>query len=125
MTATVFPSMMRAQPATTCTPFFLSSVATPLVSLVTMPSFHRTVCATSMRGDSTWMPSGESCANCPAFSNWSAAWISAFDGMQPMLRQVPPSVIAFDERGGDAELRSADRRDVAAGTAADDEQGGR
>ena len=62
VTSTVLPSMMRAQPLTTCTPFFFSSPATPPVSLVTMPSFQRTVCARSMRGDSTWMPSGESCA---------------------------------------------------------------
>jgi len=39
------------------------------------------------------MPSAE-CppAKCVAFSNSSATWISAFEGMQPMLRQVPPGV---------------------------------
>ena len=35
------------------------------------------------------------------------------------------NVFAFDKSGGDPELRSTDRRDIAAGTAADDEQGGR
>ena len=60
VTSTVLPSTMRAQPPTTCTPLFFSSAATPPVSRATMPSFQRTVCARSMRGDSTRMPSGES-----------------------------------------------------------------
>ena len=38
-------------------------------------------------------------ATCRAFSNSSAAWISAFDGMQPMLRQVPPRRAALDQHG--------------------------
>ena len=52
----------------------------------------------------------------------SAAWISALDGMQPTLRQVPPAACALDEHRVDAELAGADGADIAARTGADDEQ---
>ena len=55
-----------------------------------MPSFQPTSVGRSMVGAEARMPSGESPACRHARSNSSAAWISAFDGMQPTLRQVPP-----------------------------------
>ena len=60
---------------------------------------------------------------CPASSNNSEACSSAFDGMQPMLRQVPPKVLSLlDHRGLQAELRRADGADIAAGAGADDDE---
>ena len=60
-----------------------------------MPSFHCIVLARSNRGAASEMPSGLSPdANCATRANSSAAWISALDGMQPMLRQVPPGFFA-------------------------------
>jgi hypothetical protein len=73
-------------------------------------------------GASTEMPSGLlAAAMCAGFSNSSAAWISALEGMQPTLRQVPPAC-RLDDDGVDAELSGADGADIAAGTGADDEQ---
>ena len=47
---------------------------------------------------------------------------SALDGMQPTFRQVPPSVAALLDAGRlQAELGRADRGDVPAGAAADDD----
>ena len=52
-----------------------------------------------------------------AASKYSDAWSIALDGMQPTLRQVPPSVSRLFGAGGlEAELRGADRGDIAAGT---------
>ena len=49
----------------------------------------------SMVGALVEMPSGEAPpAICATFSNSSAAWIRAFDGMQPTFRQVPPGFFA-------------------------------
>ena len=58
-----------------------------------MPSFQRIVCARSMVGCATRMPSFESPDQCVASMKASAAWIIAFDGMQPTLRQVPPRAL--------------------------------
>lgn len=55
-----------------------------------MPSFHSTLRPMSRRGEDTLMPSGEDSVKRLAWWNCSATWISAFDGMQPMFRQVPP-----------------------------------
>jgi hypothetical protein len=94
-TSTVLPSRNRAWPSTILTLAFFSSPATPLVSRPTMPSFQATVFARSISGDETEMPIGAlPAAKCIAFSNSSAAWISALDGMQPILRQVPPGFFA-------------------------------
>jgi hypothetical protein len=65
----------------------LSSVFTPPVSLPTMPPFHACSLVMSMVGAATVMPSSSAC---PIFSNVLAAWITAFDGMQPTLRHTPP-----------------------------------
>ena len=56
-----------------------------------MPSFQRTVCVMSSVGSFTRMPMGDVPAACMrACSKSCAAWISAFEGMQPMFRHVPP-----------------------------------
>ena len=62
----------------------------------------------------------------PACSKFSDDCSSALDGMQPTLVQVPPSAglpsaprPVVDAGGLEAELRGADRGDVAAGAAAD------
>ena len=53
----------------------------------------------------------------------SEACSSAFDGMQPIFRQVPPSVGALLDHGHlHAELRRADGADIAAGAGADDDE---
>ncbi len=41
--------------------------------------------------------------------------------MQPQFRQMPPKIIALDDRGLEAELRRADGADIAAGAGADDD----
>ena len=114
-TSTVLPSRNLAQPWTILTLAFFSRPATPLVSRPTMPSFQATVLPRSSVGAATEMPSGLlPPAICDAFSNSSAAWISALEGMQPTLRQVPPGLPRLDDHGVDAELAGADRADIAA-----------
>src|ERR1019366_2860943 len=94
-TSTVLPSRNRAQPSTTFTPARFSSPETPLFSRPTMPSFQSIVFARSSSGRLTEMPSGLAPDPIRAiFSNCSAAWISALDGMQPILRPGPPSFFA-------------------------------
>ena len=60
---------------------------------------------------------------------WPASWkrseekSSALEGMQPILRQVPPRRLALLDAGGlQPELGRADRRDIAARSAADHHQ---
>ncbi len=90
-TSTVRPSRKRALPATSLTPARFMSPETPLVSRPTMSSFQAMVRASSIAGRAAVMPSGLAPAAI-AVRRWnsSAAWISALDGMQPMVRQVPP-----------------------------------
>ena len=70
------------------TPLPLSRVRTPPVSLVTTPPFH----ACSFFMSSVGLPGIEMPRSSawPIFSNILAAWITAFDGMHPTLRQTPP-----------------------------------
>ncbi|KAG1530017.1 hypothetical protein G6F50_017604 [Rhizopus delemar] len=58
-TSAVLPSSRLAPPCTASPPFVFNRAATPPVSLPTMPSFHATVCAMSMAGACTEMPSGD------------------------------------------------------------------
>ena len=56
------------------------------------PSFHAIVRARSRRGGWSRAKPSRLPPTMPAASaKRSAAWISAFDGMQPRTRQVPPS----------------------------------
>ena len=60
---------------------------------------------------------------CPASSNNSEACSSAFDGMQPTLRQVPPKVAFFSTTAVfKPKLRRANGADIAAGAGADDDE---
>ena len=60
-----------------------------------MPSFQAWSSRGRVRACAAEMPSGLSPAAIRAtFSNSSAAWIRAFEGMQPTLRQVPPGFFA-------------------------------
>ncbi|MNG27855.1 hypothetical protein D3C84_1130280 [compost metagenome] len=71
--------------------FFFSSAATPVVRRSTMPSFHSTLLLISRVGAETLMPNAECLLWCCVWWNCSATWINAFDGIQPMFRQVPPN----------------------------------
>ena len=57
-------------------------------------------------------------------SNSPATWIMAFDGMQPRMRQVPPSRSASTSVVSRPKLAGADRGHIAARPAADDEHFG-
>ncbi len=73
--------------------FFLKRYATPEVLASTTESLWVIIAGRSSFGVPTLMPkAGKSW---PAFSNSSEVWRSAFDGMQPTLRQVPPKVASF------------------------------
>jgi hypothetical protein len=76
-----------AVPSTISTPLPFSSVRTPPVSLLTTPPFQVCIFFMSSVGLATVMPMS---STWPSFSNVLAAWITAFDGMQPTLRQTPP-----------------------------------
>jgi hypothetical protein len=90
-TTTVLPSRNRARPWMDFTPAFFNNPATPVVSRPTIRSFQAIVFFMSMAGSASEMPSGSlPPAKCVTFRYSSAAWISALDGMQPMVRQVPP-----------------------------------
>src|SRR6185503_9570852 len=68
--------------------FFLKRYSIPLVILVTMDSLRDCIFPRSSFTPDTEMP----CSSrwCPAFSYSSEDESSAFEGMQPTLRQVPP-----------------------------------
>ena len=69
-------------------PLALSSVATPVVSFFTTVSFHLIVCAQSICGGAvSLMPMSSEWLS---LSNILAAWMTAFEGMQPTFRQTPP-----------------------------------
>ena len=62
-----------------------------------MPSFQATVLGeVERRACRREMPKRVLAAppSCATLSNSSAAWISALEGMQPTLRQVPPGLLA-------------------------------
>ncbi|EXI74723.1 MAG: hypothetical protein AW07_01651 [Candidatus Accumulibacter sp. SK-11] len=61
----------------------------PLVSCLTMPFLRASILATSITGVPTLIPC--SAKLWPASSKRCEVCSSAFDGMQPTFRQVPPS----------------------------------
>ena len=112
---------MRPVPRTASILFFLSRNSTPLTLPSTPSSLNFISAARSSFGVPTPMPILAKL--CPASSNISEACSSAFDGMQPTLRQVPPWVARFSTTATFmAELRRADRADIAAGAGADDDE---
>ncbi len=72
--------------------FFLNRYSMPLVIFSTMASLRASIFATSIFTSPTVMP--WSARWCEVFSNSSDEASSAFDGMQPTFRQVPPSFSA-------------------------------
>ena len=109
-----------ARALTQSTLFFLNRNSMPLVSASTDLVLLLHHLRRGRASASTSMPS--SANSLPAASNSSEACSSALDGMQPTFRQVPPSVAALLDAGDlQAELGGADRGDVAAGAAADDD----
>ena len=93
LTMTLPGAAMRPSPVTQSILFFLNRNATPLTLAATVSSLCFIIAARSSFGAPTTTPSGS--RPCPASSNISEAWRSAFEGMQPMFRQVPPSVLRF------------------------------
>ncbi len=88
----VLASLKVPQPAMTRVLARFSNAVTPPFSLSTTVSFQATVWPMSSLGAAlSEMPSFEPCAASAMPSNFDATWISAFDGMQPRIRQVPPS----------------------------------
>ena len=73
--------------------FFLSRNSTPLTLPSTPSSLNFISAADRASACRRRCPSWRS--ECPASSNSSEACSSAFDGMQPTLRQVPPKVARF------------------------------
>ena len=87
-TSTLPGAAMRPVPRTASILFFLSRKSTPLTLPSTPSSLNFIIAARSSFGVPTPMPILAKL--CPASSNISEACSSAFDGMQPTLRQVPP-----------------------------------
>ena len=75
------------------TPFFLNRNSTPLVLAATTSFLRACMRARSSLISPTMMPWSAK----PCDSSWKLSVLcsSALDGMQPMLRQVPPSVARF------------------------------
>ncbi len=96
VTCSLPASIVYVPPALTSLPnpgshmilFFLKRYSTPLVILVTIASLRDCIFATSIFAPVTLMPCGSRCLL--TFSNSSEEASSAFEGMQPTLRQVPP-----------------------------------
>ena len=100
--------------------FFLNRNSTPPVSPLTILSLRAWTCAMSMPIAASPSVRPHSFQSCATFSAWACSR-SAFVGMQPQLRHVPPSDgRALDHRGLQPELRRTDGGDVAARARADD-----
>ncbi len=89
VTSTLPSPASRPLPFSHVTPFFLNSPPMPPVNWRTMPSLRATMAAGSIVTSPTVMP----WAARPCRARWycSDDSSSAFDGIQPTLRQVPPS----------------------------------
>ena len=92
-TSTLPGAVMRPLPMKVSTLFFLSRNSTPLTLPSTPWSLNAIIAGSTSLGVVTPMPILEKLW--PASSNSSEACSSAFDGMQPMFRQVPPKVARF------------------------------
>ena len=92
-TATEPAASMRPAPRNDATLFFLNRNSMPLVVAPTTSPLRFIICAKSSLGAATTMP----CAarSWPASSNRWEDCRRALEGMQPTLRQVPPSVARF------------------------------
>ena len=97
----------------------LASAVRPSVSRSTTPDLKARSLSRSIDGVPNETPCEPGTA---ASATTRAAWSSAFDGMQPTLRQTPPSFVRLDQDHGRAEVRGAERGGVAAGAGAEDEK---
>ncbi len=93
LTITLPGAAMRPSPVTVSILFFLKRKATPLTLAATLSSLCFIIAARSSFGAPKTTPRAP--RPCAASSNISEACRSAFEGMQPMLRHVPPSVLRF------------------------------
>ena len=85
--------VMRPMPSNVSTLFFLNRNDTPLTLAETVSSRCLPMAAQSSSGLGVTMP--RAAKSWCAVSNISLAYSSALEGMQPMLRQVPPKVLRF------------------------------
>ena len=109
----------RAWPRSTVTPRRLSSPRMPSLSPCTMPSVQARSLTGSMRTLSKCRPNS---AARRAVSWISTVWISALDGMQPFEQAgAAGTFAALDQQHVLAQIGQTQRRDVAAGAAADDD----
>ena len=87
MTSSSREPAKRPSPIRISTFLFLRRVPIPVVSRSTIPSFHSTIFSRSTESLPTFTP----IAPAPWIELTSfEAWIRAFDGMHPTLRQTPP-----------------------------------
>ena len=92
-TSTLPGAAMLPWPMKGSTLFFLKRKATPSTLAFTVSSLCFIIAARFSFGVPTSMP--KAAKPWPASSNSSEACSSAFEGMQPILRQVPPKVFHF------------------------------
>ena len=84
----------RAVPLIQSILFLRKRNSTPLVRVVTTLSLRACTCFMSMRTLAPSIDSPHSFAFCATLSAWACS-SSAFVGMQPQIRQVPPSAFCF------------------------------
>jgi hypothetical protein len=89
LTLTTLPLCRVPKPKNGVTLFALNSIAMPPVNCFTIRSLRSIIAGTSIFGSLKLMPCSPN--RWPMFQNWREESSSAFDGMQPMRRHVPPS----------------------------------
>ena len=118
----VLPSTIVAVPRSVRTLAFFSSAPTPLVSRATIASFQAIVLAKSSFGGPIESPMR---ARAPAASLKAMRRVGCVDqrlrGNAADVEASSSEPVGFDENRVEAELAGADRGDIAAGAAADDE----
>ena len=122
VTSTRLPPVSRAVPLIQSILFFLNSISMPPVRPAIILSLRACTAAMSMRHRAPSMPvRPHSFAACAIFSACACS-SSALVGMQPQMRQVPPSAFCFSTTATfKPELRRANRGHVPAGARANDD----
>ena len=87
--STLRPASSRPLPLNAVTPLALNSPAMPPVSWPTIWRLRFCIASRSSVSSPVWMPC--TARPCPASWNLCELSSSAFEGMQPTLRQVPPN----------------------------------
>ena len=117
----LLPSTIVARPFKDRTPAFLSSAPTPVASRATIPSFQAIVLAKSSVGAPRVRPIAFRASGSVSACAASAAWMMRFRGDAADMQAGAAELSVLDQHRVEAELAGADRRDIAAGAAADDE----